>query len=250
MADGALTGAISGAISGGMSGYSDFKANPQCFVAGTLIKTDSADTPIEEIEIGDYVWAWDEDTGEVALKRVVDTYVNESHELIHVFVNGEEIITTPTHPFYSPVKGWTDAVHLRAGDILVLVNGEYVIVEKVQHEILEAPITVYNFQVEDYHTYYVACMGVLVHNSCTKTPTSQNQMQQQVERGQAPQGVDSVHPPHVDAPNQQNHIHFTNGTSLNMDGTIHDQHGGVPYLSRKVVRWLKENGWAYEVIIK
>ena len=68
--------------------------------------------------------------------------------------------------FYSPVKGWTDAIRLRAGDILVLVDGEYVVIEKVQHEILEAPITVYNFQVEDYHTYYVADTGVLVHNSC------------------------------------------------------------------------------------
>ena len=111
------------------------------------------------------VWAWDEETGDVALKEVVETYVNETDELVHVFINGEEIISTPSHPFYSPVKGWMDAVQLRAGDILVLVNGEYVVVEKVQHEILEAPVTVYNFQVEDYHTYYVA-NGVLVHNSC------------------------------------------------------------------------------------
>ena len=66
------------------------------------------------------MWAWDEETGDVALKEVVETYVNETNELIHVFV-----------------------------------NGEYVVVEKVQHEILEAPITVYNLQVEDYHTYYV-----------------------------------------------------------------------------------------------
>ena len=72
---------------------------------------------------------------------------------------------SPTHPFYCPTKGWTDAAHLRAGDILVLVNGEYVVVEKVQHELLESPVKVYNFQVEDYHTYYVAT-GVLVHNSC------------------------------------------------------------------------------------
>lgn len=38
--------------------------------------------------------------------------------------------------------------------------------EQIQHEILEAPIFVYNFQVEDYHTYYVTDSGVLVHNSC------------------------------------------------------------------------------------
>lgn len=81
-------------------------------------------------------------------------------------MGGEEIVATPTHPFYCPVKGWTDAAHLRAGDILVLVNGEYVVVEKIQHELLESPIKVYNFQVEDYHTYYVSDNGVLVHNSC------------------------------------------------------------------------------------
>lgn len=45
------------------------------------------------------------------------------------------------------------------------MSGEYVVVEKVQHELLERPVKVYNFQVEDYHTYYVAS-GVLVHNKC------------------------------------------------------------------------------------
>ena len=60
------------------------------------------------------------------------------------------------YPFYCLTKGWTEASHLRAGDILVLVNGEYVVVEKVQHELLERPIKVYNFQAEDYHTYYVS----------------------------------------------------------------------------------------------
>ena len=40
-------------------------------------------------------------------------------------------------------------------------------VEKVQHEILENPVKVYNFEVADYHTYYVSSTGVLVHNLCT-----------------------------------------------------------------------------------
>ena len=39
-------------------------------------------------------------------------------------------------------------------------------VEQIHHEILESPILVYNFQVEDYHTYYVTYSGVWVHNSC------------------------------------------------------------------------------------
>ena len=137
-----------------------------CFAAGTVILINEGRKAIEDIVVGDYVWAWDEETGEKSLRRVTETYVNQTSELVHVFVGGEEIVTTPTHPFYSPVKGWTEAAQLRAGDILVLVNGEYVVVEKVQHEILESPINVYNFQVAGDHTYYVSDIGVLTHNSC------------------------------------------------------------------------------------
>ena len=141
-----------------------------CFVAGTEVLVQNGTTAIEAICPGDMVWAWDEETGDVALKKVVETYINETDELVHILVNGEKIVATPAHPFYSPIKGWIDAIHLRAGDILVLVNGDYVVVEKVQHEILEAPITVYNFQVEDYHTYYVGANCILVHNSCARLP--------------------------------------------------------------------------------
>lgn len=162
-ATGFMTGTITGAVTGAVS-------SPYCFVAGTTVLTAIGAVAIEEIQAGDQVWAWDEETGTVGIKKVVETYVNETNELVHVWVNGNEIISTPAHPFYSPVKGWTEAVHLRAGDILVLVDGEYVVVEAVQHEILEAPVVVYNFNVEDYHTYYVAS-GVLVHNSC-KQPGS------------------------------------------------------------------------------
>ena len=170
MGDGALTGAITGAIQGGMSGYANHLRYGSCFVAGTLVATATGYVAIEKIKAGDLVWAWDEETGDVALKQVVETYINETTELTHIFVGGEEIVATPTHPFYCPVKGWTDAAHLRAGDILVLVNGEYVVVEKIQHELLESPVKVYNFQVADYHTYYVSDNGVLVHNSCVKQP--------------------------------------------------------------------------------
>ena len=155
---GAVVGAVAGAINAATS----------CFVAGTPVLTEDGDKPIEDVTVGDYVWAWDEATGTTELKQVVETYVNETSELTHIFVNGEEIVATPTHPFYCPVKGWTDAAHLRAGDILVLVNGEYVVVEKIQHELLENPVKVYNFQVQDYHTYYVAESGVLVHNTCNR----------------------------------------------------------------------------------
>lgn len=141
----------------------------QCFVAGTEVLTEQGHKAIETIKKDDLVWAENPETGQKELKSVVRTFINKSFELVHVFVNGEEIVTTPEHPFYVPQKGWVTSVQLRAGDILVLQNGEYVIVEKVQHEILEKPVTVYNFEVEDFHTYYVGSCSVLVHNVCGAT---------------------------------------------------------------------------------
>ena len=137
-----------------------------CFVAGTLVTTEDGFKPIEEIEVGDKVLSEDELTGEVAVKKVTQTYVNETDELVHIGVNGETISATPTHPFYVDKLGWTLARSLKAGDVLVLSNGELVTVEWVQHEILESPIKVYNFEVEDFHTYFVGENGVFVHNRC------------------------------------------------------------------------------------
>lgn len=105
MGDGALTGAITGAIQGGMSGYANHLRYGSCFVAGTLVATATGYVAIEKIKAGDLVWAWDEETGDVALKPVVETYINETTELMHIFVDGEEIVATPTHPFYCPTKG-------------------------------------------------------------------------------------------------------------------------------------------------
>ncbi len=105
-------------------------------------------------------------------------YENVTTELIHVHVNGEDIVTTPSHPFYVNQFGWTRAADLRAGDVLVLSNGEYVVVEFIQHEILESPVKVYNLEVEDFHTYFVGESSVLVHNGCDDdVPQTWNEFQ-------------------------------------------------------------------------
>ena len=139
-----------------------------CFVAGTAVLTSEGLKAIENLKAGDMVWAENPETGEKALKEVVQTFVRESDELVHIVVAGKQIITTPEHPFYVPQKGWTGAAQLRAGDILVLSNGKYVTLEKVRHELLESPVTVYNFEVADFHTYYVGELSVLVHNTCMR----------------------------------------------------------------------------------
>ena len=89
-----------------------------CFVEGTEVSAASGHIAIETVKVGNMVWATDPETGETGLKEAVRTFVNETSELVHIKVNGEEIICTNEHPFYSPVKGWTAAIQLRVGDKL------------------------------------------------------------------------------------------------------------------------------------
>ena len=139
-------------------------AKSLCFVAGTLVETKDGHIPIETVQVGDYVYAENPETGEKALKRVVQTFVNQAEELVHVNVNGEQITTTPGHPFYVQNKGWIGADRLTVGDVLVTRCGERIYVKSVRIELAETPVKVYNFEVEDFHTYFVGEESVLVHN--------------------------------------------------------------------------------------
>ena len=58
-----------------------------------------------------------------------------------------------------------NAENLLTGDTLISVNGNDLIVSDCIIEECENPETVYNFQVEDYHTYFVGVCEVWVHNA-------------------------------------------------------------------------------------
>ncbi len=150
-----------------------------CFVAGTLVQTENGLVPIEEIHEGDLVWAWDEETGSLSLKEVVETYIRIKTKLIHIFVNGEEIVTTDEHPFYIRNTGFVEAKYLCEGSSLILFDGTDAVVDCIKHEKLDEAVFVYNFQVEDYHTYYVSSISVLVHNSCAAPSVEQKSFKTQ-----------------------------------------------------------------------
>ena len=74
--------------------------------------------------------------------------------------------------------------------------------------------------------------------------TSPNQMQKQVERGQAPSEVDRVDKGNSSVGSQP-HIHFGEDyQSLNIDGTWgHEGGKKIPKLTKNVVEWIEKNGW-------
>ena len=151
-------------------GYNAGTAQPGyqgvCFVAGTLVVTENGYTPIEEVEVGDKVLSWSEEDGEQGYKEVTETYVRETDTLVYLTADDTEIVTTPEHPFYVTDLGWTTAGDLAVGYTLYLSDGGTATVNSVSIVPLEESVTVYNFQVDDWHTYFVSDVGVLVHNSC------------------------------------------------------------------------------------
>ena len=150
-----------------LSNYSSVKYDiqtSQCFVEGTLVLTKEGNKPIEEIQAGDLVYATDPETGGSGYKEVLRTFRKESDVLIHVFVNGEEIETTAVHPFWVENR-WVSAKDLKEGDLLTLADGSAARISGVYGEKLDEAVVVYNFEVEEFHTYYVTEAGVLVHNA-------------------------------------------------------------------------------------
>ena len=146
--------------------------NMACFIAGTTILTATGLVAIEKLAAGDKVISTNPDTLETAEKTVLETYVRQVDKLVHITINGEEIVTTDNHPFYVQGRGFIEAGHLLVGDKLVSVNGEDLIIEDYYLELTEEPVSVYNFQVEDFHTYFVGDCAVWVHNAeCKVSPS-------------------------------------------------------------------------------
>ena len=150
------------------STYNSMKKHQEtltCFVAGTMILTASGLVAIENIKAGDKVISTYPETMETSPKTVLETYIREVTTLVHLTVNNEEIVTTVDHPFYVKNQGFIKAGELIVGDELLDVNGNVLLVENFDVELTDKPVKVYNFQVEDFHTYHVSGLAILVHNA-------------------------------------------------------------------------------------
>jgi hypothetical protein len=77
------------------------------------------------------------------------------------------IRTSREHPFYVVDRGWVSAALLDPGDMLISDTGEWIPVERIVDT--REVTTVYNLEVEDYHTYFVGCQewgfSVWAHNA-------------------------------------------------------------------------------------
>ena len=159
------------------------KPSTGCFLAGTWIETGSGRRLIEEIQPGDWVVARDDSTGAQGLRQVVRLFRGQTDTVVRIRVGRTQdrssgdadpdatIRATTEHPFWVQGQGWVAAADLRVGDELSGVAGETLFV--VNHEVRAQDADHYNFEVEGWHTYFVAASAtapaVWAHNKCRLT---------------------------------------------------------------------------------
>jgi YD repeat-containing protein len=167
----------------------------KCFIAGTTIQmADGTTKSIEQVQVGDKVLSLNIKTGKVEEKSVLKTYVREAEHLHAISAGNETLYTTDGHPFLTS-HGYVNAEDLTTGTSLVTRvtqptpttslatpvgggvnwNGTSVFQNAkfdqpsifFGHKGNGSGYTVYNFEVEDNHNYFVGRDngGICVHNA-------------------------------------------------------------------------------------
>jgi hypothetical protein len=130
---------------------------------------------IEDIQAGDLVLARDEHGTAIGLKPVKETYQRVSHHLRHLTFetpDGKQqtLSTTDEHPFWSvTAEEFVEAGSLIVGHSVAGPTGETQTLVSSAREEFPDGVPVFNFQVTDCHTYFVAASAdktaMLVHNA-------------------------------------------------------------------------------------
>ncbi|MEV7418409.1 polymorphic toxin-type HINT domain-containing protein [Streptomyces sp. NPDC089919] len=170
-----MVGGARGMVGGarGVARGSVQEGGGNCFLAGTLVlMADGTSKAIEDIEVGDKVYASDPESGDSGPREVTQLIRSEGERQLNRLSietpNGTKSLTaTREHPFWSPSEGrWVKAGELRPGMTLRTATGKTVTV--TGNSRYTDRVKTYNFTVRDLHTYYVMAgsASILVHNKC------------------------------------------------------------------------------------
>ena len=132
-----------------------------------VLMADGTTRRIDELKIGDQVFASDPEAGESGARDVVATIVKKGvKHLVEIETADGKVVATAQHPFWLPdQQRWADANELRVGSLLQTAAGAPVQVIAIRKTIEIK--RVHNLTIDDIHTYYVMAGNtpVLVHNT-------------------------------------------------------------------------------------
>jgi hypothetical protein len=132
---------------------------------------------IELLKAGDWVLTRDESDaeGELILRQIEEKFERTAYNLLFLTIRSssgqtQTLTTTNEHPVYVEGLGWIVAQDLEPGQEVMEPDGSKSTVIATRHERRLEGITVYNFRVNECHTYFVREQAseaepVWVHNA-------------------------------------------------------------------------------------
>ncbi len=135
-----------------------------CFAEKTFVHTKNGVKAIMNITTADTVSSYNENTKSKTWEKVTNVFNKVTKHLQKLVVGKDTLYATPEHKFYT-AKGWLQAAALTVGMQLQTSNG---FAKVLANNTLDTTATVYNFTVENTHTYYVGNEQLLTHNDCKK----------------------------------------------------------------------------------
>ncbi|MDQ3023818.1 MAG: Hint domain-containing protein, partial [bacterium] len=88
-----------------------------CFVAGTMIATETGPRAVEQVRVGDLVWT------RRGLREVARATANGTREVATAhFSDGRSLTGTPDHRVWTENRGWTPLAALTDADVYVSIN--------------------------------------------------------------------------------------------------------------------------------
>src|SRR5262249_39820720 len=124
--------------------------------------------PIEAMEPGDWVWAWDHRSNRAVKRRVTRLFRHARKPVVDVRCVDDrgrsiDVACTTEHPFWVVGRGWVPAAKLPLQARLQSLESDLEIrVVLVEHRAERKEV--FNFEVEGLHNYFVGAAGILVHN--------------------------------------------------------------------------------------
>jgi len=130
---------------------------------------------IEDLKPDDLVLAREEHGNSIEYKRIEKVFRRTSYHIRHLTFETKDGIqqkleTTNEHPFWSVTdQAWTDAGDLKPGTEVTSPTGTIQTLTKTSRTEHPEGIPVFNFQVDDFHTYFVSektsYKPILAHNA-------------------------------------------------------------------------------------
>jgi len=141
--------------------------HPQtCFLGGTHISiNDTGYKEVQDIIESDNVLSYDTNSKEFVTSKVLSNFSRENDGY---YVINSNIKVTEEHPFYVNDE-WVKVKDLKVGDLLFDKDSNNVTINSIEY--VDEVVTVYNFEVDNTHTYFAE--DVLVHNKdVSENPTT------------------------------------------------------------------------------